>query len=300
MDSGGSVRQDDNTARGIAIMVAAQAIFAITDALQKLVMETTPLMTVVWSRFAVFMILLAPVMLRTPAHLQRSSERRILVLRACMLLGATLFMAAALKRLPLATAIALMFVGPFIVTALSVPMLGEHVGWRRWIAIAVGFGGMLIVVRPGMAGIDFAALFVLGSTICWSFGVIVTRRVGGRIEAMTILVWQAIVGFIITTPLAYVDWTPIGGRDTALLVLNGVLNLIAQFMTVRALQMAPASAVAPVSYTLIVWATLLGWLFFSTLPDRWTLAGAAVIIASGLYVWWRERVRAAARTTGNP
>lgn len=292
------MRQDDNTARGIAIMVAAQAIFAITDALQKLVMETAPLMTVVWSRFAVFMILLAPVMLRTPAHLQRSSERRVLVLRACMLLGATLFMAAALKRLPLATAIALMFVGPFIVTALSVPMLGEQVGWRRWIAIAVGFCGMLIVVRPGMAGIDFAALFVLGSTICWSFGVIVTRRVGGRIEAMTILIWQAIVGFVITTPLAYAEWIPIGGRDVALLVLNGVLNLIAQFMTVRALQMAPASAVAPVSYTLIVWATLLGWLFFSTLPDRWTLVGAAVIIASGLYVWWRERVRAAARATG--
>lgn len=290
------MRQADDTARGIAIVVAAQAIFAVTDALQKLVMETAPIMTVVWSRFVVFIVLLAPFMLRHPAHLQRSSERRVLVLRSCLLLGATLFMAVALNRLPLATATALMFVSPFIVTVLAIPLLGESVGWRRWMGIAIGFGGMLVIVRPGAGAVGWDALFVLGSTLCWSFGVIVTRQLGGRIDAMTILIWQAVVGFVVCAPLAYASWTPLGMRDTGLLILNGALNLVAQFMTIRALQMAPASAIAPVNYTLIVWASVLGWLFFGTLPDRWTLIGAAVIIASGLYVWHRERVRSVQRT----
>lgn len=293
------MRPGDDTARGIAIAVVAQFLFAITDALQKLVMETTPIMTVVWSRFVVFMVLLAPVMIRHPAHLQRASDRRILVLRSCLLLGATLFMAVALNRLPLATATALMFVSPFFVAVLAIPLLGETVGWRRWMAIGIGFGGMLLIVRPGAGAVGWDALFVLGSTLCWSFGVIVTRQLGGRVEAMTILIWQAITGFAICAPLAYATWRPLSGRDAVLLAINGGLNLIAQFMTIRALQLAPASAIAPVNYTLIVWASGLGWLFFATLPDGWTVAGAAVIIASGLYVWHRERVRAAARTSGN-
>lgn len=274
-------------------MMGAQAIFGITDAIQKLAMETVPEMIVVWSRFALFAAFFLPVVAMRPAHLASTPERRLLVLRGCCFLGATCFMAGALARLPLATATTLMFVGPFIVTAMSALILREAVGWRRWSAIGVGFLGMLVVVRPGAGGdaVGWPALLVLGSTVCWSLGVIATRVVGARSEATTMLVWQTITGFALSAPFALLTWRTPDAREAGLLLLNGCLNLVGQWMVVRALQLAPVSAVAPLTYTVIVWATLLGWSMFGTLPDRWTLAGAAIIILSGLYVWWRERAR---------
>jgi len=274
-------------------MMGAQAIFGITDAIQKLAMETVPEMIVVWSRFALFAAFFLPVVAMRPAHLASTPERRLLVLRGCCFLGATCFMAGALARLPLATATTLMFVGPFIVTAMSALILREGVGWRRWSAIGVGFLGMLVVVRPGAGGdaVGWPALLVLGSTVCWSLGVIATRVVGARSEATTMLVWQTITGFALSAPFALLAWRTPDAREAGLLLLNGCLNLVGQWMVVRALQLAPVSAVAPLTYTVIVWATLLGWSMFGTLPDRWTLAGAAIIILSGLYVWWRERAR---------
>ncbi|MBM3627619.1 MAG: DMT family transporter [Alphaproteobacteria bacterium] len=286
----------DHPARGVLVMMGAQAIFGITDAIQKLAMETVPEMIVVWSRFALFAAFFLPVVAMRPAHLASTPERRLLVLRGCCFLGATCFMAGALARLPLATATTLMFVGPFIVTAMSALILREGVGWRRWSAIGVGFLGMLVVVRPGAGGdaVGWPALLVLGSTVCWSLGVIATRVVGARSEATTMLVWQTITGFALSAPFALLAWRTPDAREAGLLLLNGCLNLVGQWMVVRALQLAPVSAVAPLTYTVIVWATLLGWSMFGTLPDRWTLAGAAIIILSGLYVWWRERARARA------
>ncbi len=291
----------DHPARGVIIMIVAQAIFAVTDAIAKLLMETQPVMTVVWTRFALFMIFLSPLILRSPAHLRRTPERPLIFLRGSAMLGATLFMSMALARLPLATALTLMFIGPFIVTGLSALVLKEQVGWRRWCAIAVGFGGVLLVVRPGAGTVGWAAIFVLGSTLCWSFGVIITRRLGGKVDIFTMLIWQALVGVVAAAPFAYATWIAPTRLEYALMFVNGVLNLSAQWLTVRALQLAPASTVAPLTYTVIVWATGLGWLLFDTLPDRWTLAGGTVIVASGLYVWWRERIRraeAAAKAQG--
>jgi drug/metabolite transporter (DMT)-like permease len=286
----------DHPARGVLVMMGAQAIFGITDAIQKLAMETVPEMIVVWSRFALFAVFFLPVVAMRPAHLAATPERTLLILRGCCFLGATCFMAGALARLPLATATTLMFVGPFIVTAMSALILREAVGWRRWSAIAVGFLGMLVVVRPGAGGdaVGWPAFLVLGSTLCWSLGVIATRVVGARSEATTMLVWQTIAGFALSAPFALLAWRTPDAREAALLLLNGCLNLAGQWMVVRALQLAPVSAVAPLTYTVIVWATLLGWSMFGTLPDLWTLAGAAIIILSGLYVWWRERARARA------
>jgi len=288
----------DHPARGVIIMIVAQAIFAVTDAIAKLLMETQPVMTVVWTRFALFTIFLSPLILRSPAHLRRTPERTLIFLRGCAMLGATLFMSMALARLPLATALTLMFIGPFIVTALSALVLKERVGWRRWCAIAVGFSGVLLVVRPGVGSVGWAALFVLGSTLCWSVGVIATRKLGGKVDVFTMLIWQALIGLIAAAPFAYATWVAPTRFDYALMFVNGTLNLFAQWLTVRALQLAPASTVAPLTYTVIIWATGLGWLLFDTLPDRWTLAGGTVIVGSGLYVWWRERVRRAEAAAG--
>ena len=293
--------QRDHPARGVAIMIASQAVFGMTDALQKWLMDSVPLMIVVWSRFAIFLLFLGPLILRRPAHVTAAPARGLQILRGCAMLGATVFTAAALVRMPLATVTVLAFVGPFIVTALSALILKESVGWRRWTAIAVGFAGMLIVVRPGaaQATVGWAALFVLGGTLCWSTGVIITRRIAGRTDAATMLVWQAITGFALSLPFALATWKTPTLAETAWLAVNGCVNLGGQWLIVRALQMTPVATLAPLTYTVLVWATLLGWLVFGSLPDGWTLVGAAVIIGSGLYVWWREQVLArAARNAG--
>ena len=288
---------NDHPARGVVIMMAAQAIFGVTDAIQKLALETVPLMIVVWSRFALFILFLTPLVVMRPAHLAPTPERTLLILRGCAFLGATCFMAGALARLPLATATTLMFVGPFIVTAMSAVLLKEQVGWRRWSAIAVGFAGMLIVVRPGAgaASLGWDALLVLAAALCWSVGMMATRKLAGRADATTMLIWHAAVACALSLPFAIVTWKTPSAIEAGLLLVNGCVNLVGQWLIVRALQLAPVATVAPLTYTVLLWAILLGWLVFGTLPDGWTLAGAGIIIASGLYVWWREQVRARRR-----
>jgi drug/metabolite transporter (DMT)-like permease len=241
------------------------------------------------------MVFLTPLIVYRPAHVAATPERSWLILRGCGFLGATCFMAGALSLMPLATAVTLMFVGPFIVTALSALLLKEQVGWRRWSAIAFGFAGMLIVVRPGIGGVGWSALLVLGATLLWSLGVLITRQLGGRVDAMTMLVWQAITGFVLAAPVCFATWVTPTRAEAAWLIANGVLNLGGQWLIARALQMAPVATLAPLTYMGLAWATILGWLIFGTLPDGWTYLGAAVIVAAGLYVGWRERVRARMR-----
>jgi drug/metabolite transporter (DMT)-like permease len=285
------VTQNDNPTRGIAIIVLAQALFSVTDAIAKVMTESVPTMTIVWTRFLVFVICLTPLVVHQPRHLAPGRDVGVLVFRALLTLASTFFMTLSVARLSLTTATTLMFVGPFFVTALSVPLLGERVGWRRWLAVIVGFSGILLIVRPGTEAYGIAVVFALASTACWSLGIIITRKVSGRIDALTLIIWQAMVSFVVAAPFAWAGWTPPTPRDWAFLIANGAINLVAQWLTVRALQVAPASTLAPMSYTLIVWATALGYLIYGTLPDTWTWAGAAIIIAGGLYVWHRERVR---------
>jgi drug/metabolite transporter (DMT)-like permease len=294
---GAYVIDRDHPARGVLMMIAAQAVFGVTDALQKWLMDSVPLMLVVCSRFALFVIFLAPAVLRRPARVAASPGRGLMILRGCAFLGATVLTAAALVRMPLATVTVLAFVGPFVVTALSALVLGEQVGWRRWSAIAVGFAGMLIVVRPGAgaASLGWDALLVLAAALCWSVGIIATRKLAGRADATTMLIWHAAVACALSLPFAIVTWKTPSAIEAGLLLVNGCVNLVGQWLIVRALQLAPVATVAPLTYTVLLWAILLGWLVFGTLPDGWTLAGAGIIIASGLYVWWREQVRARRR-----
>lgn len=282
------------------MMIAAQAVFGLTDALQKWLMDSVPLMLVVCSRFALFVLFLAPAAIRRPALVAAAPGRGLMILRGCAFLGATVFTAAALARMPLATVTVLAFVGPFIVTALSALVLGEQVGWRRWSAIAVGFAGMLVVVRPGAgaASLGWDALLVLGGTLCWSVGMIATRRLAGRVDATSMLIWHSAVACLLSLPFALATWKTPSAIEAGWLLVNACVNLAGQWLIVRALQLAPVATVAPLTYTVLIWAILLGWMVFGTLPDAWTLVGAGIIIASGLYVWWREQVRA--RRGGGP
>jgi drug/metabolite transporter (DMT)-like permease len=176
-----------------------------------------------------------------------------------------------------------------IVTALSIPILGEVVGWRRWSAVAVGLLGVLIVVRRGAGAFDPAAVFPVLSAFSWAVALVVTRKMSSADSPLVSLTYAAVVGLLITSALVPFTWVMPEWREIGLGLVTGGASTVAQWLVVLAFQQARASVLAPFSYSQLIWSGLLGYVIFGNVPDRWTLIGAAVIIASGLYTAHRER-----------
>jgi len=193
------------------------------------------------------------------------------MLRVVVLLVEMWFFLTAFAAIPLADAHAIGASAPLLVTALSVPFLGERVGWRRWTAIGVGFLGMLVVVRPGFAEFSLPMLYAVAGAVLWAVYQVLLKIVGRVDGAATSGVWTAVIGAIVLSVIGPFAWTTPGAQDWVLLVVAALLGGVGH----------------------IAYAALFGWLFFGDVPDRWTVAGAALIVASGLYTFHRERVRAA-------
>jgi drug/metabolite transporter (DMT)-like permease len=191
--------------------------------------------------------------------------------------------------LPTASAIA--FVGPIIVTALSMPMLGERVGPRRWLAVLVGFGGAMVIIRPGTDVMQWGAVLVLVNALCYAVYQILSRKVGSIDPAAVSITLAGIGGFVISTLLLPFSRIvlPISPVDWLLFACLGLWGLLAHLFVIKAYQWGAAAVVAPLGYGELVGATLLGWLIFAELPDAWTWCGASIIVASGLYILYRER-----------
>jgi drug/metabolite transporter (DMT)-like permease len=195
-------------------------------------------------------------------------------------------------RLPLATVTALNFAMPLFLTALSVPLLGERVGWRRWLAVLVGLGGVLMIVRPwhdSRAAPLGIVLLVLAGVFTWSLTTITIRRLGAAGERnATIVLWYSLGSLVIALVLALPVWVAPAPREAALLLAAGLITAAAQWLMTEGYRGGEATAVAPFEYGAIVHATLLGALLWGEMPDRWSVAGIAVLIAGGLYIWRRE------------
>jgi drug/metabolite transporter (DMT)-like permease len=212
------------------------------------------------------------------------------IVRGFAMLGSSLAFVHALSALPLALATAISFTAPFFTTALSALFLGEVVRMRRWMAIAVGLAGVLIVLRPNAATFEIAMLLPILSALCWSIGLVITRKIARDEGPMTTIVLSSVIGLIGTSILLPPVWVAPDAQNWLLLVAIGGLNVIGQFLLIGGFQRAPASMLAPYAYSTIVWAVIFGVLVFGTWPDRTTWIGAFVIVASGLYIWHRERV----------
>jgi drug/metabolite transporter (DMT)-like permease len=214
----------------------------------------------------------------------------IQVARSFLLLGATALFISAIGRVPLATASAIGFTSPLIVTALSMPLLGETVGPRRWTAVLVGFIGVLIIIRPGAGLADPAILLLLGQSTCYALYQIATRRGGAHDSAETGIVYAALVGTI-TTSLAvpFVFEAPRSVMDCALLAGLGLFGGFGHYLVTRAFQLAPAAVISPLGYVELIGTTILGYVVFQNLPDLWTWIGAGIVVASGIYIAMRER-----------
>jgi drug/metabolite transporter (DMT)-like permease len=276
---------------GIALMCAAALCFSILDCMAKYLGTHMDTMQVVGVRYvSAFLIALAISNPISRPGLLKTGRPGLQIVRSAVLLGSTVLNFMAFRYLQLDEALAILFSTPFMVAALAGPMLGEWISWRRWSAIMVGFLGVLVVVRPGLGGLHWAALLSLGSAICYAFYNIFTRMLSTTDSSETTLFYANLFGAVIMAPVLPFIWTaPPHWFDFVLMVAVGAFGAGGHFLLILAHRNAPASVLSPFIYTQIVWATALGYLVFANLPNRWTIAGAGIVIASGLYLIYRER-----------
>jgi drug/metabolite transporter (DMT)-like permease len=278
---------------GIALMCCAVASFSCLDATGKYLNHHMATTQVVWARyfFASFLTFLFsnPIKHR---GLMRTSRPFMQTGRSALLLLSTVLNLFALRWLQLDEALSIIFATPFLVAVLCVPLLGEHVGWRRWTAIIVGFCGVLVVARPGFGGLHPAALLSLGGTVCYAFYVISTRVLSRTDSNETTQFYTNLVGAVGMTLIVPFVWAPPDSILVAvLMVLIGGLGGGGHYLLIWAHRLAPASTLAPFIYTQMVWTTTLGFLVFGDVPHRWTVVGGVIVISSGLYLLHREAVR---------
>lgn len=266
-------------------------LFPFMNAMVKLLREDFDPAMIIWARYVSHFLLM--LILFLPKHgwsLLKSTQPRIQTGRSILLLTATISYFTALGHVPLATAAIIGFTSPFVVTALSTPILGEQVGWRRWGAVLVGFVGAVIVLRPGTGALHPLAGLVLITAFCYGLYQIYTRKISGSDKAATTITYTALVGAIVSSIAVPFFWqTPQTLKQVVLLSVLGMVGGLGHYFVVRAFQYAQASLLAPMAYGQIVGATLLGFIIFGELPDIWTWVGTSIIISCGLYIGYRER-----------
>jgi drug/metabolite transporter (DMT)-like permease len=276
-------------AAGIGLMLTAIALFSINDALGKWLLSTYSVTQLLLVRSLAALVLLVPFILRAGAKAFTQAARpRLQLARVVLSTFEVVMFFWAVSYLPLADTVTFYLAGPIYVTALSVVLLGEHVGWRRWAAVVTGFCGVLLALRPSAASLTLPALIALVGSVCFAFVMIVTRLL--RETPNTVLISGQIVGtLLLGIMVAPFRWVQPSMLDLALMALFGVLSIVALACVNLSLKLTAASVVVPYQYTLIVWAIVLGYLVFGDVPDALTLSGAAVIVFSGLYIFWREQ-----------
>jgi len=275
--------------RGLLMMALAFFLFAATDAQAKFLTGSFHPMQIVWTRqlglLAGVLVLLS---LKGPAIL-KTQRPGLQVLRGMLVVFSATSFIFALRYVPLADAVAVSFVAPFMVTVMGALFLGERVGLRRWSAVAIGFVGTLIVIRPGLGVVHPAVFLVVGAATAFALRQILSRALAASDRTATTVTYTAIASvLLLSAPLPFVWKTPEAGRELALLIGLAACAALGELLVIKALEVAQAIVLAPVHYTLILWATFYGWLVFDQLPDRWTWLGAAVIVATGLYIVHRE------------
>ncbi len=276
-------------------MALAMFMFAFVDAQAKFLSDHLPVLLIAWSRhFGMFFAVAVVVWPRTGLAILRTRRPKLQVLRGVLVIGSSVLFITAISFVPLADAVAVSFVAPLVVVVLSVVILGESVGSRRWIAVAVGFAGAMIVTRPGLGVVHPAAFLVVGAASMFALYQVLTRLISDTEDARTTLSYTVLVGAaILTATLPFVWVWPARPLDALILAGLGLWAAAAEYAVIKAFVVAPGAVVAPLQYTMLVWGTLYGFLLFADLPDAMTLFGAAILIGTGLYTYHREGRRAA-------
>jgi len=287
----------------IALVFAAGFLFSCLDTSAKYLVGTgmaAPF--IAWMRFAVHLVLVLFFLRTWRSHIAfRTTSLPMQVLRGGFLFGSTIFNFFALQTLQLAETVSIAFFAPMVTTALAGPLLGEWAGWRRWSAVLVGFVGVLIITRPGFGVFGIGYVFSLCSMLSYVFYVIMTRSMGARETAESLIFYSALTPVILMLPIVpqYASLPAELWHWTILLAL-GLFGGLGHYLLILAYRQATTHALAPYPYLQMVWMIAFGYFVFGQFPDGWTLAGAAVIVASGLYIVHREhRLRVRTRAAPN-
>lgn len=267
------------------LLTCAATLFAIMDGIGKSLTDVHSVAQIVWARyaFAVPVVLAAAGPTRWRDLL--ACERPVLQgLRALLPLLASVSVIVGLILMPLADFTAIGFVSPLIVVALSAPLLREKVTALTWLGVLCGFVGVLVIVRPGIGTVSWAAVFPLFTALSFALYQVLTRIVSRGDEPIVTLAWTIVVGLVVTSAVVPFQWQPVSAWSVALLVASGLLFGLAHFLVIRAYGMAPAAFLAPFTYAQIVAATIIGALAFGHIPDIWTMAGSGIIVVAGLGV----------------
>lgn len=276
---------------GIALMCGAVALFAVLDTTAKYLNTQMDAMQITWARYTSALVLTLIVSNPlTHTDLLRTRSPKLQIARSVLLVASSALNFLALRWLQLDEALSIIFTFPFIVAIASGPLLGEWIGWRRWCAIGFGFGGVLLIARPGLGGMHPAALISLAATICYGFYAVITRIVSRVDSNQTSLFYANCIGALVMLPVIPFVWQAPSNWAIALLMMaTGVLGSLGHFFLIAGHRLAPASVLSPFVYTQLIWVVILGYLVFDQVPTGWTMAGAAMVIASGLYLLHRER-----------
>jgi len=282
----------DRPALGIVLMLAGIAGFAVMDATIKWLTADYPLTQVVALR-SWFGLPLLCLLALYEGGLKALKTRRPLVHigRYTLVLALSFSFFWALSQMKLVDAIAITFAAPIIITALSVPLLKEPVGLHRWLAISIGFCGVLIMLRPGAGVFQWAALVVLGSAIVYALLMITTRAFKSTESTAALMLYPQLGMSLTGIAFAPLFWVTPSLSDLGLFALAGMFGSVGVMCLTNAFRLAPAATISPFEYTALIWATLLGFLLWGELPDTYTLIGAGIVISSGLYIIYRETIK---------
>lgn len=281
----------ESVLRAVFYMMLAVTAFPFLSASVKYLGRSYPMPEIFWARYLGHVLFCLIVFLpRRGLTVLATKHPGAQFMRSVLLFGASAFYFLGLLTVALPTASAIAFAGPLIVTALSVPMLGEKVGPRRWTAVIVGFAGALLIIRPGTDVMQWGAVLVLLDALCYAVYQILSRKVGSTDPAAVSITLAGLGGLAISTvilpfsplvlPASLFDWLVFAGV--------GIFGLVGHYFVIKAVQWGSASLCAPMGYGELIGSTVLGYLFFAEFPDLVTWIGAAVIVASGLYITYRE------------
>ena len=278
-----------NPRLGIFLLCSGIAFFALGETCVKILAADYHIMQVVWARYVFHALVFLAIFSRSGIVSQMKTSRPLLhIARSITLMLGTITFFTALIYLSLPDAVAINFAAPLIVTALSIPFLGEKVGRRRWAAIFVGFLGVLVIIRPGMGMMHWAAILPLGTAIFYASYQIMTRIAGRTEDTKTSLFWTSTVGVIVMSCITPFVWRAPDAHAWAIMVGTGALFGFGHYLLIRAFEVATISTLSPFLYTQIIWVTILSIIVFEQIPDEYSILGAAIVIGSGLYIWHRE------------
>jgi S-adenosylmethionine uptake transporter len=270
-------------------MAGGMFLYAAVDTIAKLLTETLHPLQIVWSRQTGLLLGILVILAFRGVSILRTQHLGLQIARGAMAVGSASIFIYAVSFVPLVDAIAVTFVAPFMVTFIAALVLREAVGFRRWTAVAIGFVGVLIVTRPGLGVVHPAVFLILIASLLFALRQILSRFVAGTDRIITTISYTALVGSaIMTVPLPFVWRTPETSLELILLVSIALIAAVAEILVIKALDVADAVVVAPVHYSIIIWATFYGFMVFDQLPDMWTWVGASIIVVMGMYTLHRE------------